>query len=170
MNVQGVQGAVYQMLAHGVSTGALFLIVGMLSDRRHTRLIAEFGGLKKVLPKLSSAFLIVTLASIGLPGLNGFVGELLILVGAFRWDPRLASFAATGVLLVGRVHAVDVPARELRTGDQRRERDAARPDDARALYVVAGRRDDDCDGRLADGVSEADGAGGRAACGTGPTE
>lgn len=99
MNVQGVQGAVYQMLAHGVSTGALFLIVGMLSDRRHTRLIAEFGGLKKVLPKLSSAFLVVTLASIGLPGLNGFVGELLILVGAFRWDPRLAAFAATGVLL-----------------------------------------------------------------------
>ncbi|MSO56868.1 MAG: NADH-quinone oxidoreductase subunit M [Acidobacteria bacterium] len=99
MNVQSVQGAVYQMLAHGVSTGALFLIVGMLSDRRHTRLIAEFGGLKKVLPKLSSAFLVVTLASIGLPGLNGFVGELLILVGAFRWDPRLASVAACGVLL-----------------------------------------------------------------------
>jgi len=99
MNIQSVQGAVYQMLAHGVTTGALFLIVGMLSDRRHTRLIAEFGGLKKVLPKLSSAFLIVTLASIGLPGLNGFVGELLILVGAFRWDPRLASVAACGVLL-----------------------------------------------------------------------
>src|SRR6187455_1285753 len=99
MNLQGVQGAVYQMLAHGVSTGALFLIVGMLSDRRHTRLIAEFGGLKKVLPKLSAAFLVVTLASIGLPGLNGFVGELLILVGAFRWHPRLAAFAATGVLL-----------------------------------------------------------------------
>ena len=99
MNVQGVQGAVYQMLNHGVSTGALFLIVGMLSDRRHTRLIAEFGGLKKVLPKLTTAFLIVTLASIGLPGLNGFVGELLILVGAFRWDPRYAAVAACGVLL-----------------------------------------------------------------------
>jgi NADH-quinone oxidoreductase subunit M len=99
MNVQGVQGAVYQMLSHGVSTGALFLIVGMLSDRRHTRLIAEFGGLKKVLPKLTTAFLIVTLASIGLPGLNGFVGELLILVGAFRWAPRYAAVAATGVLL-----------------------------------------------------------------------
>jgi NADH-quinone oxidoreductase subunit M len=99
MNVQGVQGAVYQMLAHGVSTGALFLIVGMLSDRRHTRLIAEFGGLKKVLPKLSSAFLVITLASIGLPGLNGFVGELLILTGAFRWEWRLAAIAACGVLL-----------------------------------------------------------------------
>ena len=99
MNVQGVQGAVYQMLAHGVSTGALFLIVGMLSDRRHTRLIAEFGGLKKVVPRLSSAFLVVTLASIGLPGLNGFVGEFLILAGAFRWSPRLAAVAACGVLL-----------------------------------------------------------------------
>ena len=99
MNVQGLQGAVYQMLAHGVSTGALFLIVGMLSDRRHTRLIKEFGGLKKVLPKFSAAFLVVTLASIGLPGLNGFVGELLILVGAFRWNPRFAAFAAIGVLL-----------------------------------------------------------------------
>ena len=99
MNIQAVQGAVYQMLAHGVSTGALFLIVGMLSDRRHTRLIAEFGGLKKVMPKLSSAFLVVMLASIGLPGLNGFVGELLILIGTFRWDPRMASIAAFGVLL-----------------------------------------------------------------------
>ncbi len=98
-NVQGMQGAVYQMLNHGVSTGALFLIVGMLSDRRHTRLIAEFGGLKKVVPKLTTAFLIVTLASIGLPGLNGFVGELLILVGAFRWHPRYAAVAACGVLL-----------------------------------------------------------------------
>jgi NADH-quinone oxidoreductase subunit M len=98
-NVQGMQGAVYQMLNHGVSTGALFLIVGMLSDRRHTRAIAEFGGLKKVLPKLTTAFLIVTLASIGLPGLNGFVGELLILVGAFRWHPRYAAVAACGVLL-----------------------------------------------------------------------
>jgi len=99
MNVQGVQGAVYQMLNHGVSTGALFLIVGMLSDRRHTRLIAEFGGLKRVLPGLTAAFLIVTLASIGLPGLNGFVGEFLILLGAFGWQPRLAAIAACGVLL-----------------------------------------------------------------------
>jgi len=84
MNTQGVQGAIYQMVAHGVSTGGLFLMVGMLSDRRHTRLISEFGGLKAVTPKLTAAFLIVTLASIGLPGLNGFVGEFLIMLGAFR--------------------------------------------------------------------------------------
>jgi NADH-quinone oxidoreductase subunit M len=99
MNVQGVQGAVYQMLSHGVSTGGLFLIVGMLSDRRHTRLISEFGGLKKVAPRLVAVFLIVTLSSIGLPGLNGFVGEFLILLGTFAANPRLASFAASGVIL-----------------------------------------------------------------------
>ncbi|MEQ1760437.1 MAG: NADH-quinone oxidoreductase subunit M [Vicinamibacterales bacterium] len=99
MNMQGVQGAVYQMLAHGVSTGGLFLIVGMLSDRRHTRLISEFGGLRHVMPKLSAAFLIMTLASIGLPGLNGFVGEFLIMLGAFRWDPRFVVAAGLGVIL-----------------------------------------------------------------------
>jgi NADH-quinone oxidoreductase subunit M len=99
MNVQGVQGAVYQMLAHGVSTGGLFLIVGMLSDRRHTRLIAEFGGLKAVMPRLTAAFLIITLASIGMPGLNGFIGEFLIMLGAFRWDPRYVVGAGLGVIL-----------------------------------------------------------------------
>jgi NADH-quinone oxidoreductase subunit M len=99
MNTQGVQGAMYQMLNHGVSTGGLFLIVGMLSDRRHTRLIADYGGLKKVMPHLVAAFLIITLSSIGLPGLNGFVGEFLILLGAFRWDPTFAAFAASGVVL-----------------------------------------------------------------------
>jgi NADH-quinone oxidoreductase subunit M len=99
MNVQGVQGAVYQMLAHGVSTGGLFLIVGMLSDRRHTRLISDFGGLKAVMPRLTAAFMIITLASIGLPGLNGFIGEFLIMLGAFRWDPRFVVGAGLGVIL-----------------------------------------------------------------------
>src|SRR5471032_524281 len=99
MNTQSVEGVVYQMLNHGVSTGGLFLIVGMLSDRRHTRLIAEFGGLKKVMPHLVAAFLLITLSSIGLPGMNGFIGEFLILLGAFRWDPSLTAFAATGVVL-----------------------------------------------------------------------
>jgi NADH-quinone oxidoreductase subunit M len=99
MNMQGLQGSIYQMLNHGVSTGALFLIVGMLSDRRHTRQIVEFGGLKAVVPRLVAVFLLITLSSIGLPGLNGFVGEFLILLGAFRWDPRFAAFAASGVVL-----------------------------------------------------------------------
>jgi len=99
MNVQGVSGAVYQMLNHGVSTGALFIIVGMLSERRHTRLIAEFGGLKNVMPRFVAAFMLITLSSIALPGLNGFVGEFLILLGAYRADWRWATFAASGVIL-----------------------------------------------------------------------
>src|SRR3954454_6797280 len=99
VNVNGVQGAVYQMLNHGVSTGGLFIIVGMLSDRRHTRLISEYGGLKAVMPRLVAAFLLITLSSVALPGMNGFVGEFLILVGAFRWHPKLAAVAATGVIL-----------------------------------------------------------------------
>jgi NADH-quinone oxidoreductase subunit M len=98
MNVQGVQGAVYQMLAHGISTGGLFLIVGMLSDRRHTRLISEFGGLKNVMPHLTAAFLIITLASIGMPALNGFIGEFLTMVGAFLWDPTYVVAAGLGVI------------------------------------------------------------------------
>jgi NADH-quinone oxidoreductase subunit M len=98
-NVQGMQGAIYQMLNHGVSTGGLFLIVGMLSDRRHTRQIAEYGGLKHVTPKLVAAFLIVTLSSIAMPGLNGFIGEFLALMGAYRWKPVLAGVATTGVIL-----------------------------------------------------------------------
>jgi NADH-quinone oxidoreductase subunit M len=99
MNMQGVQGAIYQMLAHGISTGGLFLIVGMLSDRRHTRLISAFGGLRSVVSRLTAVFLIITLASIGLPGLNGFVGEFLIMVGAFRWRPGFVVVAGLGVIL-----------------------------------------------------------------------
>jgi NADH-quinone oxidoreductase subunit M len=99
MNLQGMQGAVYQMLAHGVSTGGLFLIVGMLSDRRHTRLISEYGGLKTVTPRLTAVFLLITFASIGLPTMNGFIGEFLILIGAFARNWRWAALAATGVIL-----------------------------------------------------------------------
>jgi NADH-quinone oxidoreductase subunit M len=99
IDVNGVQGAVYQMLNHGVSTGGLFMIVGMLSDRRHTRLISEYGGLKAVAPRLVACFLLVTLASIAMPGMNGFVGEFLILLGAFRVWPWLTAVGATGVIL-----------------------------------------------------------------------
>jgi len=97
--VQGVEGAVYQMLNHGVSTGGLFMIVGMLSDRRHTRLISEFGGLKAVMPRLVACFLLITLASIAVPATNGFIGEFLILMGSYRMFPLLTVFAATGVIL-----------------------------------------------------------------------
>jgi NADH-quinone oxidoreductase subunit M len=104
LTINGVQGSVYQMIAHGISTGGLFLIVGMLSDRRHTRQIAEFGGLKAVMPKLVAAFLLITLASVALPGMNGFVGEFLILLGTFASPfsshARLfTAIAGTGVIL-----------------------------------------------------------------------
>jgi NADH-quinone oxidoreductase subunit M len=99
MNVEGVSGSVYQMLNHGLSTGALFLAVGAIYERRHTRQIADFGGLWKVLPIYSVMFLIAVLSSVGLPGLNGFVGEFLCLLGAFGAAPRFAVPAVLGVIL-----------------------------------------------------------------------
>ena len=87
------------MLNHGVSTGALFLLVGVIYERRHTRAISDFGGLWKVLPVFSVIFLVVTLSSIGLPGTNGFVGEFLVLLGAFKASFAWAAVAATGVIL-----------------------------------------------------------------------
>ncbi|WP_448382855.1 NADH-quinone oxidoreductase subunit M [Desulfosoma sp.] len=97
--LQGVQGGVLQMINHGLSTGALFLLVGMLYERRHTRLIADFGGLSTPVPAFTTFFMIATLASIGLPGLNGFVGEFLILLGTFHVKPVWAVLGATGVIL-----------------------------------------------------------------------
>ena len=95
----GLEGGVYQMLSHGVSTGALFLLVGVLYDRRHTRLIADYGGIAHRMPAFAAIFLLVALASIGLPGLNGFVGEFLILAGTFGVKPLWAVLAALGVIL-----------------------------------------------------------------------
>jgi len=98
-NIQGIEGGIIQMINHGLSTGALFLIVGMLYERRHTRMIADFGGLTKQIPVFATFFMIVTLSSIGLPGLNGFVGEFLILVGAFKSRILYASIATSGIIL-----------------------------------------------------------------------
>jgi NADH-quinone oxidoreductase subunit M len=94
-----MQGAVYQMLAHGISTGALFLLVGMLYDRRHTFEISEYGGVATPMPKLAAFFLFVALSSLGLPMLNGFVGEYLILLGTYQVHWQWAAWAATGVIL-----------------------------------------------------------------------
>ena len=99
LNIEGMTGAMLQMLNHGFSTGALFLIVGMLYERRHTRMIADFGGLSTVMPVFATFFLIVALSSIGLPGLNGFVGEFLVLLGAFQAEPLWAVVAGLGVIL-----------------------------------------------------------------------
>ncbi len=98
-NAQALSGAILQMVNHGLSTGGLFLLVGLIDERRHTRLIAEFGGLAKVMPALAAFFLIVMFSSAGLPGLNGFVGEFLILLGAWGANPLYAIMAATGVIL-----------------------------------------------------------------------
>src|SRR6185369_12750120 len=99
LNQQGVTGSIYQMLNHGLSTGALFLAVGAIYHRRHTRLIEEFGGLWKQLPRFSVVFLIVMLSSVGLPGLNGFVGEFLILLGAFETSHVAAAVGTVGIIL-----------------------------------------------------------------------
>ncbi len=98
-NVQGVQGAIYQMLNHGLSTGALFLLVGMIYERRHTREIEAYGGLWKQVPIFSALLMVIMFSSIGLPGLNGFVGEFLILLGAFAAAPVWTAGAATGIIL-----------------------------------------------------------------------
>ncbi len=99
LNLQGMSGGMLQMINHGISTGALFLIVGFLYERRHTRAIAEFGGLAKQMPVFATIFMIVTFSSIGLPGTNGFVGEFLALVGAFESDLRwFAVISTTGVI------------------------------------------------------------------------
>ncbi len=99
LNPQGVEGAIYQMLNHGVSTGALFLLVGMIYLRRHTREISEFGGLWKSVPIYAAIFMVVMLSSIGLPGLNGFVGEFLILLGAYLRTWPAAALAVSGIVL-----------------------------------------------------------------------
>jgi NADH-quinone oxidoreductase subunit M len=103
LNPQGIQGGILQMINHGISTGALFIIVGMIYERRHTREMEAFGGLWKVMPVYAAITLIVTLSSMGLPGLNGFVGEFTILLGAFGSDsigsPWYAGLAAVGVIL-----------------------------------------------------------------------
>src|SRR2546425_1543772 len=98
-NTIAMQGAIYQMLAHGISTGALFLLVGMLYDRRHTFDIKEYGGLASPMPRLSAFFLFVVLSSLGLPMLNGFVGEYLILLGTYIVHWKWAAWASTGVIL-----------------------------------------------------------------------
>ncbi len=99
LSIQGLQGGVLQMVNHGISTGALFLLVGMVYERRHTRLISEMGGIQKVAPIFAGVFMIVMLSSLGLPGLNGFVGEFLVLIGTFVTRRWWAVVATAGVIL-----------------------------------------------------------------------
>ena len=99
LTLQSVQGALMVMINHGISTGALFFLVGMLYERRHSRLIEAFGGIARVVPMLAAVLTIVSLSSIGLPATNGFVGEFLVLLGVFRSYPLAALIAATGVII-----------------------------------------------------------------------
>ncbi|HWA40752.1 MAG TPA: NADH-quinone oxidoreductase subunit M, partial [Gemmatimonadales bacterium] len=98
MTVQGVQGAIVVMLAHGISTGGLFFLIGMLYERRHTREISAFGGIARVRPAFATILVITAFSSIGVPGTNGFVGEFLVLIGSFGPHPVATAFAATGVI------------------------------------------------------------------------
>lgn len=99
MNAYGLNGALYQMLNHGISTGALFILIGMIYERTHSRDIAKYGGLAGVLPIFTIAFIIVTMSSIAVPLTNGFVGEFFILLGAYYYSPAVAIFAVSGVVL-----------------------------------------------------------------------
>ncbi|MEJ5366069.1 MAG: NADH-quinone oxidoreductase subunit M [Desulfosoma sp.] len=99
LNADGIKGSLIQMVNHGLSTGALFLIVGILYERRHTRLISEYGGLMKVMPIFAFLFLMVAFSSMGVPGTNGFVGELLILIGAFQASLKFGLAATVGLIL-----------------------------------------------------------------------
>jgi NADH-quinone oxidoreductase subunit M len=98
LNAVAASGAYYQMLNHGISTGALFLLVGMIYERRHTREITQYGGITKVMPIFAVAFMIVTLSSVALPGTNGFIGEFMILLGSWKANPGLAAISALGVI------------------------------------------------------------------------
>ncbi len=99
LNIEGLSGSMLQQINHGISTGALFLLVGVIYDRRHTRQLADYGGIAKVMPIYATLFLIIALSSIGLPGLNGFVGEFLILLGTFASNRWYAVIGTSGVIL-----------------------------------------------------------------------
>lgn len=99
LNSQGVQGGLLQMINHGISTGALFLLVGVIYERTHTRMIEDYGGIAAKVPIYATIFMIITLSSIGLPGTNGFVGEFMILVGAFQYSKPYAVIASIGIIL-----------------------------------------------------------------------
>ena len=99
LNTQGLSGSILQMVNHGISTGALFMLVGMIYERRHTRLIEDFGGIAHVMPVFATAFMIIALSSIGLPGTNGFVGEFLILLGMFKTNQVYAILGTAGIII-----------------------------------------------------------------------
>jgi NADH-quinone oxidoreductase subunit M len=98
-NKQGIEGSIFQMISHGIISSALFLCVGVIYDRMHTREISKYGGVVNIMPKYATMFMVFTLGSLGLPGTSGFIGEILVLIGAFKFNYWIAFFAAIGVIL-----------------------------------------------------------------------
>jgi NADH-quinone oxidoreductase subunit M len=135
-NQQGIEGALLQMVNHGITTGALFLSVGIIYDRRHTRDIGEFGGLARTMPMYATCFMIFTLSSIGLPGTNGFVGEFLVLVGAFSFHKLTAVLAALGIIL-GAVYMLYLAARMIWSDCANPENKKLKDLDLREMAVLA---------------------------------
>ena len=127
VTVQSVQGALMIMISHGFSTGALFLLIGMIYERRHTRLIEDYGGIARVVPIFSLIFTVVALSSIGLPGLNGFVGEFLVLLGSFGAYPVATGARHHRCHLRRRLSALGPAADDLQPARQARERGDRRP-------------------------------------------
>ncbi len=109
-NAQGVQGAVFQMISHGLVSGALFLCVGVVYDRMHSLEIAAYGGLVQRMPLYAVAFMVFTLANVGLPGTSGFIGEFLTLIGAFQSNTWVAFFATFGVILSAAMRSISTGA------------------------------------------------------------
>ena len=163
LTTQGIAGGIFQMISHGIVSGALFLCVGVVYDRMHTREIAAYGGLVNRMPLYAAVFMVFTLANVGLPGTSGFVGEFLTLIGTFRVNTWVATLATHRRHPVGRLRAVALP-----QGDLRRAREAglagiARPRLARDRHVrAAGRADDPVRHLPAAGARHVGGFGGAA--------
>ena len=117
-NIYGIHGAIFQMISHGIVSAALFLCVGVVYDRMHTREIAAYGGLVERMPRYAFAFMVFTMANVGLPGTSGFVGEFLTMFGVFQVNTWVAFFAAFGVILSAVLCAVALSPGDLRCADQ----------------------------------------------------
>ncbi len=143
MTQQGVQGAVFQMVSHGLVSGALFLCVGVVYDRLHTREISAYGGIVQRMPVYAAAFMLFTMANVGLPGTSGFVGEFLTLIGTFSVNSWVVFFATSGVILSARLRALSLPARCVRQAGEAEPAKPDRSEPARSGDPRAAGRDDD---------------------------
>ena len=134
---QGVEGGIFQMLSHGVVSGALFLCVGVVYDRMHTREIAAYGGLVNRMPVYAACFMVFTLANVGLPGTSGFVGEFLTMLGAFRHNSWIVIFAATGTILSAAYALYPLSPHHLRRAGQAERCRRSRISAAREMAILA---------------------------------